>query len=401
MISQRSTQRWMYYLGIIFAFSLALSRGAINLAGLALLLVWILEGGYRQKIATLLTNPFTLLVFLFLLYQTLVLLWVNPAHIKEAINYSFKYIYFLIPLILYTSFPHKKTYHLLYAFLLGLALASIESLLLYFHLYEAKTKVLNSLSLHMWHTYYSVFLGFGALIMIALVKEYPRRRAVLFILFLSMISVLFLGVGRTGEVIFLLGLGYVLIKEFALKLRYVFAIFSLIFILLATLYTHNKIFKERIEMAQHDIVAISKGEYCSSLGMRLFTWKVAKEILESDPIFGLGTIDHLDYLQKALEDEPKTATCDITPQISNFHSQYIETFAQSGLIGLFLLLGLFISLWSIPIKDSFIAYVRVIFIGAFLFDFLLEYPFRVTAMLGLFALFSAIFLLQSKKETPT
>ena len=338
------------------------------------------------------------MISLFLIYQVIILIWVEPSNIAQAIDYSFKYIYFLVPFLLWTSFPIDKIYHLIYSFLLAMAVASFQSLLLYFHIYDAKTKIANSLSLHMWHTYYSIFLAFSSLVIFAHIKYIKSYRYYLYILSLMIVSVLFLGVARTGQVLFLVGLAYTLIYRFKLKIKNIVAIFTLISILLYGLYKIDPIFKNRVDLAKSDIVSIYKGDYCSSLGMRLFTWKIAGEVLRSDPLLGLGSIDHLDYLNKRLDNNPQTSNCAIRSQISNFHSQYIETFAQSGIIGLLLLLSLFIRLSKIVIKDSFISYIRTLFIVTFLYDFLLEYPFRVSSMLGLFVIFSSIILLESKKE---
>ena len=396
--SQQTFAKGFLFLSMAFAFSLPLSRAGINLFGFGLFLLWIVEGGFKEKFQTLIKEKFTLTILLFLLYQAVVLLWVEPQHRAMAVDYSFKYIYFLIPLILYTSLDPKQLKALLYAFLAGMLVTSLESLALYFDLYHHTTKIAHSLSLHMWHTYYSVYLAFSA-ILVLLLMWYKKAFLLFGGLFLLISAALFLGVARTGELFFVVFIFYFLLKLPIKHKKTILASVSAIFLVaILALYQFNSIFHDRANMAVQDIQQIKHENLCNSLGMRLFTWRVAGEILESDPLLGLGTIDHLEYLQNALSKDKQASVCEIKDQISNFHAQYIETFAQSGLVGVVLLLALFYTLARLPIQDPLYQNIRILFIAILLYDFFLEYPFRVTSMLALFALFSSILLLQKRSE---
>ncbi len=401
MIASKHLHNSFYIIALLFAFSLPLSRAGINIFGFLLLVLWILQGRFKEKFLLLKSQAFIQALALFALYQLLTFFWIEPQHFKEAISYDFKYIYFLIIPVLYTSFESKRYRDLLYAFFAGMLISLLQSLCIYFDIYQFHEVNAQSLSPHMWHTIYSIFLAFSALsaLIFSLEDTTIIKRITFGILFILTTLVLFLGISRTGQALYLFGFLAIMIALFRVRLsRLIMAIMILLLSLFA-LYHYNKTFQARIDIGKKDIALFNKdANYCTSLGGRLFTWKIANEVFHKDPILGMGTIDHIDYLQKRMNEDEAFSHCGIKELIGYYHAQYIEIVAQSGILGLFLLLFLFYKLATIKNKDETLTNIKYLFIMLFLLAFFVDVPLRKMFTLGLFALVASTLLLEEKTD---
>ncbi len=210
--------------------------------------------------------------------------------------------------------------------------------------------------------------------------------------------VLFLGISRTGQSIYLVGLLAIMILYSKLKYRYILALIALIALLLVTLYQHNPRFHKRLDIAQSDIQNLTHKNYCTSLGGRIITWKIAAEVFEKEPILGMGTQDHLIYLQERMNAHKTFSNCSIKDLIGYYHAQYIEITAQLGIVGLLLFLNIFYALAKTNNKNPAIAHSKMLFILVFLLASFLDVPFRKMFTLALFALISSVILLEEKKD---
>ena len=401
MIDKKLAQKLITILATLLAISLPISRAGINIFGFLIFVVWILEENLVEKVKLLIKNRFTLSLIIFLLYQIIALLWVTPNNLTNAIDYSFKYVYFLIVLVLYTSFNPKKINYLIYGFLFGMLITTLESISIYFHLSNIHEINKYSLSPHMWHTIYSIFLAFTSLITLLFLLHNKNRKefAISIVLFFLSTTILLLGIGRTGQTIFAFGLVLIVIIQYGFKLKYIMSILLLIIISFITLYNQNHIFKERVDIIKNDISSIDKrDDYCSSIGGRIFTWHVAYDVFNKEPMLGLGASDHTDFLEKAKDNDDKFSTCNIRDLISYYHSQYIELITQSGIVGLISLLYIFYSLLKLQIEDKTTNDIKIILIFVFLTSFLVDVPFRKMFTLALFAIFSSIVAIKYKDE---
>ncbi len=393
--------RAIYFTAILFAVLLPLSRAGINIFGATLLLLWIIEGDFKRKFYAVKKQPFLQALAIFLLYQFVALLWTKSDNIQEALSYDFKYIYFLIIPILYTSFDASRYRDLLYAFFVGMTLSALQSLSIYFHIYDFHEVNIESLSPHMWHTIYSIFLAFCAIaaLILSLEKSSIMKKTPFIILFILTSSALFLGISRTGEGIYLFGLVAVLIALFRVRLSKLLIAIMIVSITISLLYHFNPRFQKRIMIAQEDITKLlHKDDYCTSLGGRVFTWKIAHEVFQEEPLLGMGTIDHIQYLKGRMNEDKHFSECEIKDMIGYYHAQYIEIVSQTGILGLLLLLYLFYALINTTNHDESIINIKYLFIMVFLLAFFLDVPFRKMFTLALFTLISSIILLEEKEH---
>ena len=99
----------------------------------------------------------------------------------------------------------------------------------------------------------------------------------------------------------------------------------------------------RIYQAKKDIQGYAQGRAkYSSLGTRFEMWKASLHIIKDKPILGAGESSKNAIKKKLIEENqaPKS--------ILNVHAHndYLETFSTKGIVGLFLLLGIYL----IPLK---------------------------------------------------
>jgi O-antigen ligase len=401
LINKTKLNNAINYIAIIYAFLLPLSRAGIVLFSGILIILWIFEGNLKIKFQKILKCRFTLSIIVFILFSLLSLIWVEEQNLQEALKYIKKYWYLVVIFPLFTSLKPSYVSKILYAFLAGMTLSMILSWGIYFEWWQIKEVTPDSLSPFMWHVFYSIFLAFSALLSLNFAWHIKEKtlQILYIILFILFTSILFMGIGRTGQVIFVIGLFILLIENFDHKIKAAISALVISLVLLGTLYTFNNTFKQRINLVKSDFIQmIEKDQYCNSLGGRVFTWKITYEIVQAHPIIGLGIIDHLDYLKNAMHNDKEFSKCSLKDMISYFHGQYIEIISQTGILGLFLFLSIFYFFMRIKIKNSMLNNIKLLLGVTFLLVFLVDVPFRKQFALALFALISAIIIRQNSIE---
>jgi len=385
----------------MYAFILPLSRAGIVAFSALLIILWIVEGGFKEKFSKIVNERFTLSLILFLLFCIFSLFWVEPDNIDLALNYLKKYWYLLVIFPIFTSLKQEYILKLLYAFLLGMTVSMILSWSIYFQWGQIREVTVGSLSPFMYHVFYSIFLAFAALLSLNFAFNSKHKFLVLLLILLSIlfISILFMGVGRTGQVIFIIGLFILVLQNFTHKIRAVIITLMASVVIFGTLYQFNETFKERTDFVKNDIVQmVEEDEYCNSLGGRIITWKISYEALKEHPIIGIGIADHLEYLKNKMNSDEKFSTCHIKHMIGYFHGQYIEIASQIGILGLLFFLTIFYFLLQVKIENKMINSIKIILIMTFLLVFFVDVPFRKQFALALFALMSAIIIRQKNYE---
>lgn len=244
------------YLVVVYAFIMPLSRAAIVALTAILFILWIVEGGFRNKFRQIFRCKFTLSLIIFLIFSALSLFWAQEENMKEAISYIRKYWYLLILFPIFTSLKQEYILKILYAFLAGMAVSSIISLGIYLHWWQVKEVASGSLSPFMYHVFYSIFLAFSALLALNFALNSKDKRVIFLHILLAIlfISILFLGIGRTGQVILVVGIFLLLINTFEQKIKAIGIAFILSTILIGVFYTFNDTFKQRTDFVKSDIV---------------------------------------------------------------------------------------------------------------------------------------------------
>ncbi len=390
------TNQKLNYLFMLYAFLIPLSRAGIIITTILIIISWIVEGDIKTKSKLILSNRFILSILSLFGLIFISVLWVEPQNYHLWFSYMNKFWYFLPLLALYTSIKKEFIDKIIYSFLVGMIISLFFSYGVLLDIVEGRSAVSFFMTNYIM---YGIFLSISALYFIILAINHIDNRFKIIYITLSILFVyiLFLNEARTGHFSFIIGIFVIGIIYRKQNLKTVISL--LIFAILSTtiIYKFNNNFQNRVEAIDDNIEKISNDNLCNSIGGRVVTWQIAYDILQSEPIFGMGTGDHLIYLKDSMD--IKLPNCKgMTDRIDYFHSQYIEIFAQNGLVGLFLLLSIFYYLWRVEIKNSNLKYLKYILITLFLAIFLADVPFRKQFAIALFVLISGLILAQNRIE---
>ncbi len=198
------------------------------------------------------------------------------------------------------------------------------------------------------YVYFSYYFSFAILCLMyefwtVTIKPFWRF-AILFVLPAYALAILTVVSSKMGIISFLVGYFVLLIfyiKNYKLVIAGVVSILLISVLLISTNITTLERFinlKEKVEILKKD--KYSYDEPFTGLTLRLTFWRLAvKHLVEDDTyVFGTGTGDAQDYLNKiyALHNLDAGGYKDFNP-----HNQWVQTFLQLGLLGVFLLALIF------------------------------------------------------------
>ena len=389
---------WINYLAIVYAFVLPLSRAGIGLISGLMLVVWLIDGNFKQKFNTLRKSKVVFALFLFILFNVVSLFWTE--HLNEALRTMKRYWYLLPMLVLMTSLKKEYIHKVLTAFMLGMLLSEIISYGVFFELWEFKNASPQNPSPFMHHIEYSVFLSFTALILLSRVFNTETLKYKIFyaIFFLTVSGNLFLTAGRTGQLSFLFGLIVLSLLSFKSKVKALFITISLGVVVMMTAFTFSTTFHDRIIQGKSDIIEVVKNEnYCTSWGGRVGTYIIAKDIIKENPLLGIGTADNMKTFHSIIDTKYPNMKC-MHHSFMHVHNQYMQIWTALGLLGLLLFLSIFYYIIKIPIKDKELKHIKYVYVMVLCFSFIPEVLFGRQFSLALFALVVGLLLAQNRIE---
>jgi len=396
-------QKIYYYSFLIFAFILPLSRAGLTFFSIFLLLVWFLEGNFREKIQKITTNRLLFSLFLFILWSYLSALW--SEDINNALEKVGKYRYLFIPFIFYTSsldLNKKYINRLIDFFLAGMFVSEIIAYGVFFKIWKFKHATPLDPSPFMIHMDYSVFLAFTSILLFNrfISKEYPfYKRTIYFLFFLTVTGNLFLQGGRTGQVAYIFAIIVMFILHYKISLKSIFSSLVSLVLIFSIGYYFSKTFQTRINAAKNNINRIYyKKDFRNNLGKRASYWILTYNILSNDTkalFFGKGLGDY----KLAIADELKNNRYKKMKIDKKYlpkhhpHNQYLAILLQSGIIGLILFICIAISI----IKKSYpweeLRKIAILFVVVFYIGCLAEPLLFKQFTLALYSFFVGIFSL--------
>ena len=167
------------YLVIIYAFILPLSRGGIGVITALLVLVWFLEGSFKQKVTLYINTKVIVLLLVFFVFNAFSLLWTED--IQGALHTMRRYGYLLPIFVLMFSIKKEYIFKILSAFILGMFVSEVISYGVFFELWQFKHATPINPSPFMHHIEYSIFLAFTALVLMGRIFNEDNLRHKLFI----------------------------------------------------------------------------------------------------------------------------------------------------------------------------------------------------------------------------
>ena len=168
-----------------------------------------------------------------------------------------------------------------------------------------------------------------------------------FIAILALLNIMYLVGGRSGQIIALSFLIFLPLYFYGLKSVKYFLIFFTIIFLSGSLF--EKLVPERLLGVNREISDHKSTENLTSAGIRMEMYRNTLLLIKKSPLIGYGT-GALRFEYKKLVDSQDTLLKDVP----NPHNQYLLTFFELGIFGLFIFMGMFIRQWFFSNNSKFI-----------------------------------------------
>ena len=401
--SKINFEKTYFYLLVLFAFTIPLSRATNSLFSALLILLLLFQGNFKQHFEILKSSPLAKAIFAFIAFTVLSALWTQD--LTEAMNFKKLYLQWFAIFAIALNVKPKQIFPVVSAFLFGMLVSELLSYGMFFEFWTIKGHGKEYPTPFMMHIDYSVFLAFTALIVLnrILSKRYStQEKLLLLIFFFTVTGNLFINDGRTGQLAFLVGIFAAVFIHFKINIRSIAIALLLISVLFAGAYQFSAKFQTRVHAAKSDIEKITRGDLNSSWGYRVAMYYVAADIFKENPLIGVGVGDYQSAAKEALDKDDhgfSDAFKEFLPK-KHFHNQYVNVLVQGGLIGLLLMLAMFYQLTRLSIANAELKELSLLFSVMMLTAFVAEPLWLKQFTNMLFILFSGLILGASLHAKP-
>jgi O-antigen ligase len=383
------------WLPALLAFFLPLSTSAVSVLAVLILVLWLVEGRFSEKLAMIIRHPVSLAVLLFLAVLMLGLSWSPDIEAGfEVIRH--RWMLWLLPVFV-TAIRGQRRRLYVNAFLAGLVVAMGVTFLAWFDLIHYADVTPTHLTRKTFHVVYNPMLAFGIYLVLHEVLRQQGmtvRRCALSVLAAVMILDMFITEGRTGQLVFFVLMGLLLFQVFGKhRGKALLAICLLLPLTFAAGYRYSPVFQQRVDTACREVRQFRENPD-TSIGMRLLFWQNSWEIIRQHPWLGVGTGGfQAAYAQVNRRQSPDSVATD------NPHNQYVLVMTMVGIPGMLALCMIFAALFrQAAVLDDIWQRVRYAFPVFFLTIMLTESYLKVYETGFLFSLFAAV--LFSSREIP-
>ena len=347
-----NADRLIKWIVIALGFTIPISTALDNILLGALVVLWVLASGNREKWQQITHNPVALISFALFALLAVGLLY-SKSNLWDSLRYFGKYKELLLIALLIPFFRGEKTrrYGLL-AFSLALILTLLGSyaialrLLPEYFFMAAKPSlpgIFNASTFKLPITH-NILMAIAAF----LFAQMARHASVTWIRIfwgslsvLALFNVLFLVQGRTGYLILALLIVYFFFDMLKWKGLALAALLGIL--LTAGAYWGSTTFRSRVTQALTEYSQWHPNQSVSvvdSIGLRMEWYRNSLKIIRDHPVFGVGTGGF------ATAYAEKFQGTSVEP-VTNPHNQYLLTAIDVGLIGLGVLLYLFYVQWRL------------------------------------------------------
>ena len=327
------------WLLMLLAFSLPLSTSAVSVTAVLLIVCWVVEGRFREKIQEIVTSPLCIAVFFYLGIMLIGLCWTDSfADGVQAIRKQWKI--FLIHVFL-TAIRWERRWWYIAAFIAGVtatmavvslhSVALLPAITLFSHLIQFDTETVQlqytpMLALAIYLLLHQLLWG----------EEKGVRWWGGLVLAIVLILHLFTARGRAGHAAFFVLMAVLLFQYYRRNVTKAVILAAVLFpLIFFAAYRISPVFQERMAAIQHDLKTIDENPD-TSVGLRLHYWKISWRLIRESPWIGVGTGDFARaYAETNARESPAI------PPTNNPHNQYVFAAAQLGVLGLLSVLGLF------------------------------------------------------------
>lgn len=342
LLSIGTVNSWLLIL-LAFTFMGSIAIGNILLT--LILLLWLIEGNFSEKFQQVKRNPFAWASVAFVGLHLLGLLWTSDWEFAGfVLKKEFKYL--MVPVLMTVLKREHIPYYLL-AFLLSMILLVSISYGIYWEVIPPYAifgleKVADPTPF-VGHIVYNPVLAFTLYLLlyaVFLMDDLPRKLKVLgLVLFVIMGINMFLTQGRMGQVVFLVLLSLFVFQFYRGKVLKPALIALLLVVTIApAAYLLSPVVQDRVNIAIHEVQHYQQ-EPNSSVGLRIIMLLNSFELIEENPLLGVGTGDYRrEYIKVNRENFPAADRGEI---LNHPHNVYVQEMVQFGVLGLLMVGYLF------------------------------------------------------------
>ncbi len=391
-------EKTIYYSVLIFALTLPLSRALISLFVILLPLLWVMEGDFQRKYEQIKSSKLLLAILVFLTFSILSILWTE--NLIVGIKSLRLEMYLLTLFVIATSIKKEQIHSIITAFLLGMFVSEVIAYGVFFEFWTFKNATVQNPSPFMFHIDYSVFMAFTSLLLLNRIfaNHYELKEKFIYLFFfLTVTGNLFLAIGRTGQVAFIVGVFVMSIIHFRITIKSILISTLLLFSIFTVAYNVSDSFKMRAHSGLSDIQKISDMNLNSSWGIRVAYYITTFDIFKNNPIIGVGFGDFKDQTALILETQEYPYLNNNSKEFMKKihpHNQYLLILLQMGVIGLMLFLYMMYQLFKLKITNPEIKELSIIFGTVYFVSCIPEPLLAKQFTIGLFVLFIGLFSIE-------
>ena len=347
---------------------------------LCISLTWILTFNYKSKFDKIIKSPLAI-AFIGIYIMYLLSMTYTHNQVVGWENLLLKVSILIFPVVIFSTnfLSQLRRIYLLKLFATLMVVTAAMDLTLSFLDYNQSmnsnvfyyTKLTHILPLQ--PHYISCYYSFAIFSLIYFIATGSRYRLIMgFAILLLLVSILLLS-SRAYLLIFpfVSGVSFILLlKNNFLTRAHIFIMLSVFALIIVGVLVSPEISK-RINDAIVELKVINEENPKKQTNPRVYLWKGAMDIISKKPLLGYGIGDAKEQLNITLKDKDAffwngTSNYHITSRNYNSHNQYLEIWAQIGVLGFLLIV--FVLLYPFFLKDQhplFLIFLALLGLGLF------------------------------------
>ena len=333
------------WLLVLLAFSFMISIAVGNILLTLILLLWLWEGKFHEKFQQVKHNPFAWAAVAFVGLHFLGLLWTSDWEFAAfVLKKEFKFL--MVPVLMTVLKREHISYYLL-GFLLSMSLLVGISYGIYLELIPPYAifglETVQDPTPFVGHIVYNPVLAFTLYMILYVVflsgELSWKFKALGLVLFVMMGINMFLTQGRMGQVVFLVLLSLFVFQYYRGKvLKPALVALLLVVTIAPAAYLFSPVVKDRVNLAIHEVQNYEQASN-SSMGLRVIMLLNSFQLIEENPLLGVGTGDYRqEYARVNQENFPEATRGEV---LAHPHNVYVQEMVQFGVLGLLVLGYLF------------------------------------------------------------
>lgn len=360
-LEQKSTvSLWMNHLLVVFAFLIPVSNRATSAVFVCIIILFLYRGSYLFYLKYSFDNKIVQsFIYLFLIY----VIWLIGTDNYEFAKTNIKDMkYLLYPLIFLTFVDKRFSFIIISSFILGMLYSELISYAIHFSILPYKLELFdivlfkahaeNNPSPFLHHSKYNILISIavGITLYNMIVNKSTKLIKFISIFFIITASInLTLVGGRIGYFTFVTSIIVTLMIIYRNKIiKVIFPTLIILSLFFYISYSSTNMFKVRVDQTIMNTkkLFLNEPDFNSSLGLRVGVWIYSFEVIKDNIIFGVGTGDQMDEIKKVLLEKHQYIS-----GLTHTHNEYIRSFIQFGIIGLFVLLNIFYQIFKMKIDN--------------------------------------------------